>query len=75
VVDHPAGRLARVVPAFESGDGDRGYEFADVVELDNSTPPMPTLGLSLTAYVLSLACRVTGRRVSQGYGRFTGRLQ
>ena len=26
VVDHPAGRLARVVPALERGDGDRGGE-------------------------------------------------
>jgi hypothetical protein len=75
VVDHPARRLARVIPAFESGDGDRGYEFADVVELDNSPPPMPTLGLSFTAYVVSLACRVTGRRVSRGYGKLAGRLQ
>jgi hypothetical protein len=65
VVDHPARGLAGVVPAFESGDGDRGYEFADVVELDSSPPPMPTLRLSLTAYVLSLAFQVTGRRISR----------
>jgi len=40
VVDHPAGRLARVVPALESGNGDRRGEFADVVELDDSPPPI-----------------------------------
>jgi len=39
VVDHPAGRLARVVPAFEPGNGDGRSEFADVVELDDSPPP------------------------------------
>ena len=76
VVDHPARCLARVVPALESGDGDRGYEFADVVELDNSPPPMPTLRLSPTAYVVGLACRVTGRRVSRRLRKaHAGRLQ
>jgi hypothetical protein len=39
VVDDPAGRLARVVPAFEPGDGDGRDEFADVVELDEPPPP------------------------------------
>jgi len=39
VVDHSAGRLTRVVPALEPGDGDRRGEFADVVELDDSPPP------------------------------------
>jgi hypothetical protein len=39
MVDHSAGRLARVVPALEPGDGDRRGEFADVVELDDSPPP------------------------------------
>ncbi len=39
VVDHAAGRLARVVPALEPGDGDRRFEFADFVELDNPSPP------------------------------------
>jgi hypothetical protein len=39
VVDHSAGRLARVVPALESGNGDGRGEFADVMELDDSPPP------------------------------------
>jgi len=39
MVDDPAGRLARVVPAFEPGDGDGRGEFADVVELDEPPPP------------------------------------
>jgi hypothetical protein len=43
VVDDPAGCLARVVPAFEPGDGDRRGEFADIVELDNSPPPRGTV--------------------------------
>jgi hypothetical protein len=38
MVDHSAGRLARVVPALEPGDGDGRGEFADVVELDDSPP-------------------------------------
>jgi hypothetical protein len=63
VVDHPAGGLARVVPALESGDGDRRHEFADVVELDELPPPQPKLRLPSTDYVVGLAHRVTGRRV------------
>src|SRR5580658_3652626 len=66
VVDHPAGRLARVVPALEPGDGDRGSEVADVVELDDSHLPVERARQSpessRTAYVVSLAHRVTCRR-------------
>jgi len=76
VVDYPARRLARVVPALESGNGDRRCEFADVVELDSSPPPTPTLGLSVTDYVVGLAYRVTGRRVSRRLRKVRkGRLQ
>jgi hypothetical protein len=39
MVDHSAGRLARIVPALEPGNGDGRGEFADVVELDDSPPP------------------------------------
>ena len=49
VVDHPAGRLARVVPALEPGDGDRRDESADVSKLDDSPPPTPrTVALQTT---------------------------
>jgi len=58
VVDHSAGRLARVVPALESGDGDGRGEFADVVELDDSPPPQRCDRL-VPDYVVRLTHRVT----------------
>jgi hypothetical protein len=58
VVDHSAGRLARVVPALESGDGDGRGEFADVVELDDSPPPLRG-DRALPDYVVRLTHRVT----------------
>jgi hypothetical protein len=44
VIDHPAGRLAGIIPALERGDqgrrGEPGWsgELADAVELDLPTP-------------------------------------
>jgi hypothetical protein len=58
VVDHPAGRLARVVPALEAGDGDRRGKFADVAELDDFPPPT-TENRTVTDYVVRLTRWVT----------------
>ena len=71
LLHHPGGCVARVVPALEGGNGDRRYELADVVELDCSPPPVPTLGCPIQPTWSVLLIGLPGGVSAEGYGKFT----